>query len=721
LLFLTPISALAITKFNAVSSYHHQSDINMKTSLFFGVLWFALASFFAPLEPSFITGKVTDGSGEPLIGASVRVLQGTANVTAGITNMEGQFKLQVAPGNYTVEVSYTGYATKRYTEIAIAAGKTYVLNAMLEAQSLSEVVITRYEVPLIEFDKTSGGQVLNADDIKRSTIKDRDERAFERKKTAPKMAPAKTSRSEPAKPAEVADKVPAVYAPASGALKPVTTAAPEPAPLGEVVVVDGIRMRHVVTFDAETYEEKMILAPAEDGEGGETTPGIIPQPKPRAGLLTAGEWNDLHNWNRHWLDLIADGEIAAYEDMYGFFARQRYTVILTNEQDFPLADVPVQLKNGDEIVWEARTDNTGKVELWAGLYDKKAFENLTTVALLKDKKMTLGKPKAAKDGFNFHKIKAECFAPTNVDIMWAVDATGSMGDEIEYLKTEVLDVIERAKRNNPALSFQMGTAFYRDKGDEYIVKSSGLSADISRTVDFIQQQFAGGGGDYPEAVHSALEEVVYRMKWRENAIARICFLVLDASPHQRPEVTASLQKTIKEAARLGIRIVPVAASGIQKDTEFLMKFFGLATNGSYVFLTDHSGVGGKHLEPTSDEYKVEPFNDLLVRIITEYTTMETCEGKSNIRFDEDPQQQPGNIQQATYFPNPAVDQFILELPFEVQSVTLYDSEGKSVRKLEKLPAGQHTIPINDLSAGFYTLRILHNGRLQSGKLMVVKS
>jgi len=89
-----------------------------------------------------------------------------------------------------------------------------------------------------------------------------------------------------------------------------------------------------------------------------------------------------------------------------------------------------------------------------------------------------------------------------------------------------------------------------------------------------------------------------------------------------------------------------------------------------VFLTDHSGIGGKHLEPTTDEYKVEPLNELLVRIITEYTSIEICEGKSNIRFENDTQQQPGQALQATYYPNPAVEQFTLELPFELQFITL---------------------------------------------------
>lgn len=109
----------------------------------------------------------------------------------------------------------------------------------------------------------------------------------------------------------------------------------------------------------------------------------------------------------------------------------------------------------------------------------------------------------------------------------------------------------------------------------------------------------------------------------------------------------------------------MSASGIQKDTEFL-KFFGLATNGSYVFLTDHSGIGGKHIEATTDEYKVEALNNLLVRLITQYSNIETCDGKSLVLFERNPTDSTATtaIPPATYYPNPAVDQVTLELPFE---------------------------------------------------------
>jgi hypothetical protein len=679
------IKRKSFTENNSTASF-------MKITLFLS-FWLAFATFFSPVDKAFLTGKITGDKGVPLIGATVKILKNRELINSAVTNAEGKYRIEVEPGVYDVEVAYTGYIARRITEVQISATKENTLDLALESgASLEEVTVSGYKTPRIEAEKATGS-TLTSDDIR--SMPTRDTKAVEgaatgraKKKSAEKMSVAEPPAPKSASPEMEFDKK-ADYKPSEADIVEINT--------------------------EEIADDKVVTPP----------PGGPTQPTPRAGLLTAGEWNDLHNWNNHWTDLLADGEIESYQTMYGFFPKTRYTVLLINEQDFPVSDAVVRLKSNGEVIWEAKTDNTGKAELWAGLFDKKEFSNLKMEAWVNGKKHELDQPKPAKDGINFLKINAECSSSKNVDIVWAVDATGSMGDEIEYLKTELLDVIGRAKSHNPGLAFRMGTVFYRDQSDAYITKSSGLSPDIPKTVEFIKKQYADGGGDYPEAVHSALEEAIFSQKWSENAIARICFLVLDASPHQLPEVKASLQKSIREAARLGIRIVPVTASGIQKDTEFLMKFFGLATNGTYVFLTDHSGIGGKHLEPTSDEYKVEPLNELLVRLITEYTTIETCEGKSEIRFAGDPQDQNGNGQnanwQAFYYPNPASTKFTLELPFDVQSVTIYDAEGKAVRKLEKPQGGRHSVIVSDLAIGFYTIRILKEGRMQSGKLMVVRA
>ncbi|MDE7233584.1 MAG: hypothetical protein K2N29_00810, partial [Ruminiclostridium sp.] len=60
------------------------------------------------------------------------------------------------------------------------------------------------------------------------------------------------------------------------------------------------------------------------------------------------------------------------------------------------------------------------------------------------------------------------------------------------------------------------------------------------------------------------------------------------------------------------------SSGVDTETEFLCRSFAAATGGTYTFLTDHSGIGGSHHEPTIGYYQVEKLNDMLVRIIEGY-------------------------------------------------------------------------------------------------------
>lgn len=634
-------------------------------------------------EKTALVGTVTETpGGQPVAGAQISALKNFEPAGTATTDAAGKFSLPLPPGIYEVEIRAGGHETRRVLGVPVADGQATTLNMALAAsgESLDEVFVCN-------FGYGHGPGIHGAASMSLAEV-------------------------------TVAGKTLGVATTTDGAR---SKASAKPAPTdGGAAKMKGERRSPLFKKDEARAVDFGISddAPA-------PMPGSPATPSPRAGLLTGGEWNDLHNWAKHWADMLADGEIDSHMDAYHFYPKHRVSVLLENENHFPAVDAEVRLLDkNNKLLWSARTDNTGRAELWAGLFDKKTEpEGLQLIAIVQDKWHTLGKAKPFAEGVNHHVLPFECRAPNTLDIVWAVDATGSMGDEIEYLKTELLDVIGRVKTANPDLGVRMGTVFYRDQTDEYLVRASGLNHDIARTVGFIRKQSANGGGDYPEAVHSALEEAIFRQSWSKDAVARICFLVLDASPHREPAVLESLQKSIAEAAKRGIRIVPLAASGIQKDTEFLMKFFGLATNGTYTFLTDHSGIGGKHLEPTADEYKVEAVNDMLVRIITEYATVKTCEGKSSIRFDD--QQGGQNSQnpgwQAQYFPNPASDQFTLDLPVDVETLTIYNSEGQAVRKLTSLKAGQTRVPVADLPQGIYTLRLLKNNQWQSGKLVVARS
>ncbi len=339
--------------------------------------------------------------------------------------------------------------------------------------------------------------------------------------------------------------------------------------------------------------------------------------QPAPGTLTAGEWSDLDNWD-FWLNLGQRQEfsgMASYWE-YDRVLGERYRVSITTPEGNPVIGEPVLLMYKDKTLWRAVTDNHGVAELWAPrIMYRDAYDSRTLNFWIRGESFV--DVVSYRAGENRVVLPNSAVTEGAVDIAWVVDATGSMSDELEFLKTELQDVIRRVQIDNPDASIRMGTVFYRDEGDAYITKSSPMSSNIGTTISFIGQQYASGGGDFPEAVHTALFEALNGLEWSQESSSKLMFLLLDAPPHYNDQVIADIHNMVSLAASMGVRIIPIVASGIDKNTEFLMRYMAIATDGTYTFITNHSGVGNNHLEPTVGSYSIEFLNDLLVRLINE--------------------------------------------------------------------------------------------------------
>ncbi len=349
------------------------------------------------------------------------------------------------------------------------------------------------------------------------------------------------------------------------------------------------------------------------GEGS-SQGGNLPKP----GLITAGEWNDLNNWG-FWDSIIAKDNYKELPSYWSIFNNNRIAVRIVSDDSLPAIDALVQLKRNGNIVYTARTDNKGNAELWVDLFQSNSNVDYTQLSLdINEGSLLLSNVKSYKEGINNVILNSNNY-DNNIEIAFVVDATGSMGDELEYLKTELVDVITRVKLANPNSTILTSSVFYRDAEDNYVTKVSNFTSDYNTTNNFIKNQSADGGGDFPEAVHSALDKAVNELQWSVKAKTKIMFLVLDAPPHHKNDVISSVQNSVQKATEKGIKIIPITASGIDKETEFLMRFLSMSTNGTYVFITNHSGIGNNHLEATVGAYQVEYLNDLMVRLINKYS------------------------------------------------------------------------------------------------------
>lgn len=389
-------------------------------------------------------------------------------------------------------------------------------------------------------------------------------------------------------------------------------------------------------------------------------------------ILTAGELSDFKKW-KLWGG-YSGAEFKAWSKHWGLAPVNRYCVQLQNKDHKGIAGEAVFLINAstNDTVWRAVTDNTGKAELWANFSMVDEEQNSFAITCRKE---TLRHPAIFENGINRLTIKTSCAHSNIADIAFVVDATGSMGDEIKYLQDELNDVISGTAAKNKDLTLRIGSVFYRDRSDEYLTRHIDFQNDPAPLMKFINEQSARGGGDYQEAVEDALTTALDSMHWDSNARAKIIFLILDAPPHDAAKV--KMQLLMRKAAAMGVRIVPVVCSGVDKSTEYLMRALALATNGSYVFLTDHSGVGDKHIKPTTDDYKVELLNDLLQRVIAEMVYMEPCDEKEKPEVPVT----PDNNAKLTVYPNPSAGRIQIRTNEVIKELYITDFTGKVLERI----------------------------------------
>jgi hypothetical protein len=126
-------------------------------------------------------------------------------------------------------------------------------------------------------------------------------------------------------------------------------------------------------------------------------------------------------------------------------------------------------------------------------------------------------------------------AGPRMDIVFVIDSTGSMGGEIENVKSEVTGMTKEILAGKPRPDVRFGVVDYRDKGDDFRTRNLELTRNFDEVYKFINSIFAGGGGDGPESVNMGLEDAVYRMPWdKDRNTAKMVFLLGDAPGHEYP-------------------------------------------------------------------------------------------------------------------------------------------------------------------------------------------
>lgn len=648
-----------------------------------------------------ITGTVVADTNEPLIFCNIVAYDKDLRILNAVTtDLEGKFTITVSTSCQWIEAAYTGMQT---TRMEVGEANHYLIS--LKPGVMLETVVIAYKTSLVEYDISTSGGVELIRNLPTKNIN--------------KLA-ATTAGLSSIDGGEISIRGSRTHA--------------------TDYYLDGIRVSSAESKKSikskSTTSAESVSATAHHDEIDHTY---------SSGQLTAGEINDFGKWIL-WNDKTQQ-ELTDYRNVWNIYPLERYMVIVQNAEGIPIIGQTIYLvDNNSNIIWTAKTDNTGKAELWSNMFEETHKDSLTYSIISKrnDQEYSIPNAKRFENGVNHMTIQSDCNLSNVVDAVFVVDATSSMSDEINYLKEELTDVMRKVKESNEDLVLNLGSVFYRDHGDEYVTRTSELSSDISKTIDFIHSQTAAGGGDQPEAIDEALEMAVRHLNWSSDARTKLLFIVMDASPHNGPENLNRLREITYEAAKEGIRIIPLTASGINKDTEYLMRSLALCTNGTYVFLTDHSGIGNTHLSPTTDAYDVEKLNDLIIRLFDQYTAAESCsqdfeqnsqvvadtteiQSRQRLVVDTFPGHKTDGMKKeiakitCTYYPNPTTGIVNIEVKGTLQELFLVDISGKLLQRFELNGEDRIKIDISQYPMGTYRLTYFESSNVpQSGMVVLAK-
>ncbi|HEX8063042.1 MAG TPA: VWA domain-containing protein [Allosphingosinicella sp.] len=415
----------------------------------------------------------------------------------------------------------------------------------------------------------------------------------------------------PGMPVPLLEAAPVMPAPPPPPPPPPPAYAPEPVPSAEASSADSI----TVTGSRADGAMPAPAAPVSraDRAAESRTPLSYhrpprPRPEPQSGLLTAGDHDDLLN-----PELYA-GYAGNYlqrsnlRDLPRLDTRRVLTVAVQDEagRPVPFARVTLTCADGNTLSLATVADGTA---VFHPALDRLGGSVRLSVPGAPGRRIEIAD--SAGSQRQSVTVRSGAVPVRKFDLLLAIDTTGSMGDEIAYLKSELRTILADIRRSHPGLDIRVGLVAYKDEGDEYVTRTYPFVSSLDSMQANLQAQYAGGGGDYPEAMDLALARAVAQ-DWRPDAVKSL-LLVADAPPHDE---NIGRAWHVAEAARAKrIQIVPVAASGVGDVAEYVMRAMAAATQSRYIFLTDDSGIGNPHATPAVDCFLVTRLDRLVRRVL----------------------------------------------------------------------------------------------------------
>jgi hypothetical protein len=376
---------------------------------------------------------------------------------------------------------------------------------------------------------------------------------------------------------------------------------------------------------AAAMEEPAVMeaAPATGGSDGAYAHSGGSDYQPGRPVVTAGVVDD----NDAWSDYLDYLDRHSYVPANRRDVAERYVIRVADGAGRAVLNAKVKVYVGDAQVFEGRTDSAGRVLFHPNALDTQdAFWNTNQFRVVAEKGYGARSEQFARYGSTDWVLTIDD-APSSpraqLDLVFMLDATGSMADEIQKLKSSMASVAEQIDRLPEHPDVRYGLVAFRDVGDEFVVNPYQFTSDLNAFQRSLANTYADGGGDTPESVNEALHRTLNELDWRQDDTLRLVILVGDAPPHLDYDwQNYSYDTDMIDAVRRGIKIFPVGASNLDEQGEYIFRQLAQFTGGKFVFLTYKDAdnpSSGPGAETTHDveNYSVSTLDKLIVKLVRE--------------------------------------------------------------------------------------------------------
>ena len=354
-----------------------------------------------------------------------------------------------------------------------------------------------------------------------------------------------------------------------------------------------------------------ILGSARPGAAGYAASADTPAFEPSPGVA-AGEWDDNANY-RDYLKWLQHTQIARLD------ARNRQFIVVTDKAGKPMPNCPISVTSGQQTA-QLLSTVSGRALLFPHAFGLQGSKLTATTSCLSE--VVAAELDASKeDGVTVLKLGAERTLPARrtIDLAFVLDTTGSMGEEIQAVKSTIRAVA--GKLSNDQTSVRIGLVEYKDRSDSVVTRTFQFSPDLAAFGRSVAALTADGGGDMPEDMQAGLTTAIDKLEWSTVSVARMMVVIADAPPHLDYQDEKDYADSAKRAAAKGIKVFTVSASGMDDTGQVVMRQLSQFTGAANMFVLrggagPQSTGGGDPKDScggTHDNYSSGNLDELIVK------------------------------------------------------------------------------------------------------------